>query len=254
MVDDVNTPEPTRSSRWLGRRYLHVGRHRVPTYTALLYVGFAVGVACGAYETGLDYLRFTVAAIILLAFALIGARIWYLIGHPEVLADPTLGAKKAGGLYGAFLLSVAVSWPVLRLMGLEFWRSLDGGAIAALVALVFVRIGCLINSCCYGRETHGPFGLWLPDPHGQWKRRYPTQLFEAGWAAIILGIGVSLYRPSNTPGLLFFGAAAAFAIGRPGLRLLRADAAITSRLTRMNLAFSAMLAVVSIAGFVLKLR
>ncbi len=157
------------------------------------------------------------------------------------------------GLYGGLVFSFAVSWPVLRLTGLEFWRFWDGAAIVLLVGMAVTRIGCLMNGCCSGRETHGPFGVWLPDDHGEWKRRYPTQLFEAGWSATILAVGVWFYAPSERPGLLFLGAAAAYGIGRVGLELLRADAASTALPTRINVAFSAMLAVVSLAAFALKL-
>jgi phosphatidylglycerol:prolipoprotein diacylglycerol transferase len=96
--------------------------------------------------------------------------------------------------------------------------------------------------------------LWLPDHRGEWKRRFPTQLFEAVWSAIILGVGVSINGPSDPPGLLFLGSAAAYGMGRLGLELLRADAARTALPTRMNLAFSAMLVVVSIIAFGLKLH
>lgn len=134
------------------------------------------------------------------------------------------------------------------------WRAWDGVGIIMLVGMAVTRIGCLINGCGSGRETQGPFGLWLPDYRGEWKRRYPTQLFEAGWSAVILGAGLWLYAPSDRPGLLFLGSAAAYGIGRLGLELLRADASSTALPTRINVAFSAMLSVVSIAAFVLKLR
>jgi len=254
----VITPESTRSSRFLGRRYLfRVGRVRIPSFAALLYLGFSVGVVFGGYETGLDYPRFTASALVLLVAALIGSRIWYVIGHPKLLASRTgtVRVQDAGaGLYGGLVLSFALSWPVLRLMGLEFWRFWDGAAIVLLVGMAVTRIGCLMNGCCSGRETHGPFGLWLPDDRGEWKRRYPTQIFESAWSATILIVGVLLYEPSHRPGLLFLGSAAAYGIGRLGLELLRADAASTALPTRINVAFSGMLAVVSIAAFVLKLH
>ncbi|MGZ4513820.1 MAG: prolipoprotein diacylglyceryl transferase [Mycobacterium sp.] len=252
------TPESKRSSRWLGRRYLFsIGRVRIPSFAALLYLSFSVGVALGGYETGLGYLRFTASAVILLIAALIGSRVWYLIGHPKFVAGRAGTVRVAdtgAGLYGGLILSFAVSWPVLRLTGLEFWRFWDGAAIILLVGMAVTRIGCLMNGCCSGREARGPVGMWLPDDRGEWKRRYPTQLFEAAWSATILAVGLLLYEPSDRPGLLFLGSAAAYGIGRLGMERLRADAASTALPTRINLAFSGVLAVVSIAAFVLRLR
>jgi phosphatidylglycerol:prolipoprotein diacylglycerol transferase len=214
-------------------------------------------VALGGYESGLENPRFALTALILLIAALVGSRIWYLIGHPKSLAGRT-GSERVetagAGLYGGLVLSFAVSWPVLRLAGLEFWRFWDGAAIVLLVGMAVTRIGCLMNGCCSGRETHGPFGLWLPDHHGEWKRRYPTQLLEAAWAATILIVAVSLHGPSDRPGVLFLGSAAAYGIGRVGLELLRDEAAGRPLPTRINVAFSALLAVVSLAAFALKLR
>jgi phosphatidylglycerol:prolipoprotein diacylglycerol transferase len=255
---DMVSPESNRSSRWLGRRYLfRVGRIHVPSYAAMLYIGFAAGVVFGGYESGLDYPRFTVSALILFVAALIGSRVWYFVGHPKFLAGRTgtVRVQDAGaGLYGGLVLSFAVSWPVLHLAGLDFWRFWDGAAVVLLVGMAVTRVGCLMNGCCSGRETDGPFGLWLPDDRGEWKRRYPTQLFEAGWSATILIFAISLHGPSDRPGLLFLGAAAAYGVGRLGLELLRAEAAGTPLPTRINVAFSAMLTVASLAAFLLKLR
>ena len=222
----------------------------------MLYIGFVLGVMCGAQESGLDYARFSASALILLVPALIGGRMWYLMAHPKLLAGRTgiASMQDAGaGLYGGLVLSFIVSWPVLRLTGLEFWRFWDGAAVVLLVGMAVTRVGCLMTGCCAGRETQGPFGIWLPDHFGEWKRRYPTQLFEAGWSATILGVGAWLYAPSDPAGLLFLGSAAAYGFGRLGLELLRADAARTSPSTRINLVFSAMLAVGSFGALLLKM-
>ncbi len=222
----------------------------------MLYVGFALGVVLGGHESGLDYPRFTASALVLLVAALIGSRLWYFVGHPDFLTDSG-GERVEGagaGLYGGLVLSFAVSWPVLRLTGLEFWRFWDGAAIVLLVGMAVTRIGCLMNGCCSGRETDGPFGLWLPDHRGEWKRRYPTQLFEAGWSAMILIVASWLHGPSDRPGLLFLGSAAAYGIGRLGMEVLRAEAAGTPLPARINMAFSAILAVVALVAVVLRLR
>jgi phosphatidylglycerol---prolipoprotein diacylglyceryl transferase len=76
---------------------------------------------------------------------------------------------------------------------------------------------------------------------------------NAGWSATILGVGVWLSAPSDPAGLLFLGSAATYGFGRLGLELLRADAASTSPSTRINLAFSAMLAVGSVVALLLNM-
>ena len=50
------------------------------------------------------------------------------------------------------------------------------------------------------------------------------------------------------------GQPAAYGIGRFGLELLRADASCAALPTRINVAFSAVLSLVSLAAFALKLR
>ncbi len=54
----------------------------------MLYIGFVLGVVCGAHESGLDYARFSASALILLVPALIGGRLWYRVGHPNDCKAP----------------------------------------------------------------------------------------------------------------------------------------------------------------------
>ncbi|MEO3761392.1 prolipoprotein diacylglyceryl transferase family protein [Mycobacterium sp. B14F4] len=231
----MTAPQRTHSSRWLGRPYLFsVGRFRVSSYAALLYLGFVLGTVGGAWETGLDNTRFAACAVVLLVPALLGGRLWYLAQHGRT----TSGA----GLYGGLVLSFLLSWPVVRLAGLDFWRFWDGAAVVLLVGMIVTRFGCLMTGCCAGRETQGSWGVWLPDSSGEWKRRYPTQLLESGVSAMILVVGLALYTPSGPPGVLFFGSAAAYGCARVVLESLRADAHVSARSTRMNVAFSALLA------------
>lgn len=241
----MTAPHRTHSSRWLGRRYLFsVGRFRVSSYAALLYLGFVLGVICGAHETALDYLRFAASSVILLVPALLGGRLWFRLQHHRA---PTTGA----GLYGGLVLSFACSWLVVRLAEFDFWRFWDAAAVVLLVGMIVTRFGCLMTGCCAGRETSGPWGVWLPDSTGVWKRRYPTQLLESAWSAIILIVGLTLYTLSDPPGVLFFGSAAAYGCGRMVLEFLRADAHPSARWTRMNVVFSALLAAGSLMALAL---
>lgn len=251
---------PATGSRWLGRRYLfRVGKFKVPSYAATLYVGFVLGTTVGGMvveAAGLNVARFNLAAVLLLVPALVGGWLWPVMQNPQRMVE-RLGSLRAegrgaGGLYGGLVASFIVSVPVLQLLGLDFWRFWDGGAVLLLVGMTVTRFGCLMTGCCAGRETQSTFGMWAPDHTGRWRCRFPTQLFEAGWSALILLAELLLRTRLSVPGVLFLTAAAAYGAGRLGLELLREGASTAPAATRINLGFSALLILLTTA--VLPLR
>src|SRR5947208_742105 len=170
----------------------------------MLYLGCVVGVYAGAAVAnaeGLDASRFALVTVILLAAALVGARLLFLVEHAERFrAEPRLIWRTSGGgasLYGGLIAGVAVSVPVLALAGLPFWSFWDAASVTMLVGLIFTRFGCALNGCCAGR--------WLG---------YPTQLLEAGWAAVVLGCALAVRGALTHDGALFAGVVAAYAAGR----------------------------------------
>jgi phosphatidylglycerol:prolipoprotein diacylglycerol transferase len=80
--------------------------------------------------------------------------------------------------------------------------------------MIFTKVGCFLNGCCGGRPTKSRLSLYLPDHRGIWCRRLPTQLLEAGLAAIILmGLAV-LWNRLPFDGALFLYTVATYSIGR----------------------------------------
>ena len=64
---------------------------------------------------------------------------------------------------------------------------------ASLLALSIMRLGCLLNGCCYGRPTDLPWGIVFTDPRcnvrSAWLGRplHPEQIYESlGSLAILL--------------------------------------------------------------------
>jgi phosphatidylglycerol---prolipoprotein diacylglyceryl transferase len=248
--------EPATTSRWLGRRYLfQIGRYRAPSYNVMLTIGCVLGVTAGsavAKAAGLNDIRFALTAVVLVIPALVGGRLWFLLERPRsLLSDPKrLWRTQEGGagLYGGLVLSFAVSPPVLAVAGLDFWRFWDAAAVVLLIGMIVTRFGCLMNGCCAGRVAGWPLGLWLPNHAGEWRRRYPTQLLEAGWSGVVLAAEMAAQPYLPFPGALFLSAAAAYAASRLVLEPLRENAAKGSRSTRMNLAFSAVLFILASVG------
>ena len=242
------------SSRWLGRRSLFaLGRLKIPTYPLMLYLGCVAGLLAGAAAArtvGLPEQAFVFTTIILLVPALVGARLWYVIQHlSRYRAEPrNLWRRSEGGmaLYGGLLLSVAVSIPILALAGLSFWPFWDSTCITMLVGAVITRAGCLMNGCCAGRATSGPLGLWLPNHRGEWQRRYPTPILEAGWAILLLVSVLAVDTARLFPGARFAGVVGAYAAGRLVLDLTRESARAERRLP-IELALSGALLIGAVA-------
>jgi len=230
-------------SRWLGRRYLFaVGRLKVPSYALMLYLGCVAGIFAGAAVAraeGLPEQRFVFAAIVLLVPALVGARLWYVLQDIErYRAEPRRVWRRTEGgmgLYGGLVLGVVVSVPVLALANLPLWAFWDAASITMLVGSVITRIGCLMNGCCAGRATNGPLGVWLPNHRGEWQRRFPTPLLEAGWAIVLLVWALTADTPFS--GARFAAVVGAYAAGRLVLELTR-ESARPERTVSVDLAFS----------------
>ncbi len=90
-----------------------------------------------------------------------------------------------------------------------------------LIAMIFTRIGCLLNGCCGGCPTNGKFALYLPDHRGVWRRRIPTQLLEAGLAFLILIAAASLWNQRPFHGSVFLASLFAYSLGRFALQATR---------------------------------
>ena len=89
-------------------------------------------------------------------------------------------------MYGAVPCMVLASMPLLAVLQLPFGAFWDVATFCILIGMIFTRIGCLLNGCCSGRPSEGRWALLLADHRGIQRRRIPTQLLEAGWAALLL--------------------------------------------------------------------
>jgi phosphatidylglycerol---prolipoprotein diacylglyceryl transferase len=194
---------------------------RLYAFPTLLYLGIVSGVTAGtswASHNDSAAPRIYAALLLLLLPALLGARLLFVgVNWHLYRAEPMrIWRRSEGGaaMYGGLIVAFPLSLPILLLLRvnpLAFW---DAASITALVAMVFARIGCLLNGCCVGRATKGPIALYLPDIHGVICRRFPTQLFEAGLAVLILLGGIGMHVASPHSGALFFYALGGYGLGR----------------------------------------
>ncbi len=212
------------------RRVLFTWRDiRIHSYPAMLYLGLVVGMTAGNYAAnlaGLDSARVLVVMLLLIAPALIGARLLFVATewHQYRSEPKRIWRRTEGGmsLLGGLPLIIAGSVPLLAVLRVPFGQFWDVTIFTILITMVFTRIGCLLHGCCCGRASAGPLALYLPDEAGRWQRRIPSQLLEAGLAVVLLLGAVMMWRARLFPGAVFWTATVGYMLGRYALQSTRA--------------------------------
>lgn len=196
----------------------------------MLYLGMVAGVVAGnvaAHVAGVDAFRVYVATLILFIPALLGAKLLYVLIHwPVYRNDPTrIWKRRDGGaaLYGGFALALVCSVPLLAALHVPFGAFWDVAIFSILVLLIFGRVGCLMHGCCAGRPSQSWMAVHLPNRSGEWAKRFPTQLLEAGWAIVLLAVAMAARRPAPFPGALFLLVVAGYTAGRLVLESTREE-------------------------------
>ncbi len=230
---------------------------RVYSYPALLYLGLVLGLAAqnhAAHVAGLPAGRVFAATLLLLVPALAGARLLFVLQNWRVYRhEPRRVWRRAEGgsaMLGAVPVMLLVSWPVLAALDLPYGAFWDVSTFCILVGMMFTRVGCLLNGCCCGRPSESAWALRLADVRGVCRRRLPTQLLEAGWAALLLAGAAALWPLRPFPGALFLAALAVYAAGRVALQATRERRPVLGPTDLQQLLASA-LAGLSLAALVL---
>jgi phosphatidylglycerol---prolipoprotein diacylglyceryl transferase len=199
----------------------------IPSYPAMLYLGLVAGVAAGnlaAHAAGLDALRVYIATCLLIVPALMGARLLHVALHGSLYRANLrrIWNRNDGGAaqYGG-LIAVPLSVPMLAALRLPFGAFWDVATLTILVGMIFGRVGCLLQGCCAGRPSEAWCSVYLPNHAGVWEKRFPTQCFEALWAAALLAAVLSVWHWLPFPGAVFLLVTAGYASGRVVMEFFR---------------------------------
>jgi prolipoprotein diacylglyceryltransferase len=105
-------------------------------------------------------------------------------------------------MYGGLPVMLLLSIPITGALGIPLGRFWDAAIFTILLGIAFTKLGCYLNGCCTGR--------------GIWRARFPAQLLEAAWAALltILAAAAVSWRLPPYPGALFLMAGGMYASGR----------------------------------------
>jgi phosphatidylglycerol:prolipoprotein diacylglycerol transferase len=141
----------------------------VKSYGLMMVLGFLAAVTLIRYLSRsftTDPQHITNAALYSLIAGVVGARVFFVIHYFDSFRDDPLAvfAIWRGGLelLGGVLLAVAVILLYIRYHKLPLRHYLDALAVGLMLALVFGRIGCFLNGCCYGKPTELPWGVRFP--------------------------------------------------------------------------------------------
>jgi phosphatidylglycerol:prolipoprotein diacylglycerol transferase len=141
----------------------------VTSYGLMLVVGFLVAVALIrrlSRDFTSDPQHITNAALYALIAGVVGARIFFVIHYFGQFRDdlPSVFAIWRGGLelLGGVVLAIAVIIFYIWYHKLPLRHYLDALAIGLVGALIFGRVGCLLNGCCYGKPANLPWAVRFP--------------------------------------------------------------------------------------------
>ena len=182
------------------------GPFTVYSYGLMLVFAFVVAswLAClEAKREGMDPDILFNFAFLAFVCGVIGARIFYVLDNlREYLAHPIEifmlshgGLAWFGGLIGGALSGILY----LKIKKIPIYKTLDLIVPFVALAQAIGRIGCLLNGCCFGRESAA--GIYFP---AQQAVLIPTQLYSSLLLLVIFVILRLLQDRPHKTGQIFF--------------------------------------------------
>ena len=142
----------------------------LPLYFVMWFcaAGFGIGIGIvDARRAGFPTRRSLAALALAAVIVACGSKLLYLLETRFLPLDDYVPLEARGMLHGfripGGILLLGVTLPLLcRALALPWRRFGDAGAVALAGALVFVRLGCFLNGCCFGRVSSLPWAITFP--------------------------------------------------------------------------------------------
>jgi len=172
--------------------------YQIKSYSLMMWIAaFAVIIITlvNIRRSGLS-IRSSLLPLALMTISVpIGARVLNVLINPSyydryperILAIDNSGFSLMGGL----VLAAMVGWIISRLVGISPWRLGDNLAPGLGVGLILMRVGCLLNGCCFGLPTDLPWAISYP--FGSLAHKHYLSIADQG--------SISLFALVSSPGL-----------------------------------------------------
>jgi phosphatidylglycerol:prolipoprotein diacylglycerol transferase len=189
-----------------------------------------------AVNAGFPACRSSIAVVVLGLSILVGSKLLYVAEAQFFPFDDYVPEHARRSLHGfripGGILLLAVSVPIVcRALGLPWQRFGDRLVLVPALTIVFVRLGCFLNGCCFGKASSLPWAVTFPRGSWafwyQWKQGWlspsseeslpvhPLQLYFVAAALLIFVVLVRAQSRVRTAGrlqrtfdVLFFGTTA----------------------------------------------
>lgn len=201
----------------------------ISSWHVLLLSGAFICIALIIYLRPRDFImsRKALACIgfTFLIMGLLGSRILHIILHQGYhrLTIPNIFLMKNGFAYfGALLFNIIAIAVYSIITRKDFSTLADYLAPFLILSQAFVRVGCFMAGCCYGRPTGSHFGITFESVDNI--ARHPTQIYEAILLiTVYLTVRVVYGRWKNIPGKTFLLTLFLYCIGRFFIEFFRVD-------------------------------
>ena len=241
-------------------------------YGIIIGIGVLLALALALHEakrTGQNPENYVDIALFGIIFAVIGARLYYVIFSWELYADNPLKifALREGGLaiYGGIIAGIITVIAYTKKKGLDFWLVADTAAPSLLLGQIIGRWGNFFNREAFGGYTDNLFAMrylkeqvhnvtpsvlehTLTINGAEYIQVHPTFLYESLWNLMILILLLLLKKRKKFDGQIFGCYILGYACGRVWIEGLRTD-----QLMIGNFAVSQLLSVVLMIGAVVLL-
>jgi phosphatidylglycerol:prolipoprotein diacylglycerol transferase len=229
----------------------HIGRFTVSSFGVMMALAFVVGgftVRWWFKKSGVRPDFAWVMVIVAVIGGILGAKIHYLIIHPEAWPENLWSGRGLvwfGGMFGALLLAAIVTLlSKERLMVVA-----DGAGFAMATGYAVGRLGCFLVGDDYGKPTDLPWGMAFPKGSPPVDVPvHPTQLYEILASLLIFALLLWVISPRvKREGTIFFIYVILAGVERFLVEFVRTNPAVALGLTQQQW-ISIALFVLGIAG------
>ncbi len=215
-----------------------IGNFPIHTYGVFLALGMMLGLYAAARlgsRDGLSRDRIYDLGLWTLIGALVGSKLLMFVvdDHVEIFS---LDFLRSGGVYyGGFLGGLLTVVLLTIYYKMPFWKVGDAFAPGVALGQFFGRQGCFSAGCCWGKETHLPWGVHFTEkgheftgvpvygPDGSDLYLHPTQLYESFFMLLVFAFLSYLHKRKKFDGQVLIAYGVIYGIWRFAVEFVRDD-------------------------------